>query len=236
MWNGPDPTRIKKMFGAVARRYDAANTALSLGVHHRWRRRLVALSNTKEGNRVLDVATGTGDLALLFKECVGPKGQVTGCDFCPEMLVLAKDKACAKNVPILFEEADAMALPYSNASFDVTSIAFGIRNVLDPQVALREMARVTKPGGSVMILEFGQPLWPGWKELFTFYAKHILPIIGGIITGERKAYHYLEQSSSTFPSSDAFVKLMESSATFRDINYWPLTGGIAYIYKGTTAS
>jgi demethylmenaquinone methyltransferase/2-methoxy-6-polyprenyl-1,4-benzoquinol methylase len=219
------------MFGSIAGRYDRANTILSGGIHHRWRRKTVRWSGARRGDRVLDCATGTGDLAIAFKRAVGDAGVVIGTDFTPEMLELARTKA--KNVD--FDLADVTRLPFDDASFDVSSIAFGIRNVADPRAGIRELARVVKSGGRVMILEFGQPPNSGFRALYDFYRRHILPRVGGIVTGEQAAYEYLDRSAGAFPSGDAFVRLMHESAAFQSIEYERLMFGVAYVYRGVRA-
>jgi demethylmenaquinone methyltransferase/2-methoxy-6-polyprenyl-1,4-benzoquinol methylase len=219
------------MFGSIAGRYDRANTILSGGVHHRWRRKTVRWSGAKRGDRVLDCATGTGDLAIAFKRAVGDEGTVIGTDFTPEMLDLAR----AKTKQIEFDLADVMHLPYEDASFDISSIAFGIRNVADPRAGVRELARVVKSGGRVMILELGSPPNGAFRAIYDFYRRHILPTVGGIVTGEQHAYEYLERSSAEFPCGDDFVQLMRDSATFQSIEYERLMFGIAYVYRGVRA-
>ncbi len=149
--------QVQQMFASIAPAYDRTNSVLSLGIHHIWRKKTVQVSGAKTGMSVLDCATGTGDLALEFKKTVGPAGHVIGTDFCPEMMETAPAKSEAKQLHVQFEVADAMNLPYPDHTFDISSISFGIRNVDDPSIALKEMARVVKPGGKVMILEFGQP-------------------------------------------------------------------------------
>ena len=150
-------TEVRQMFSSIATRYDVTNEVLSFGIHRLWRRSAVRLSGAREGNAVLDCATGTGDLALAFKRKVGASGRVMGTDFCKEMLDNAPAKAAREGLQVEFQVADAMALPFADASFDVASIAFGIRNVDDPVKCLKEMARVVRPGGRVVVLEFGQP-------------------------------------------------------------------------------
>jgi demethylmenaquinone methyltransferase / 2-methoxy-6-polyprenyl-1,4-benzoquinol methylase len=230
---GPQAEKIRSMFGEIAGGYDLANTVLSGGVHHLWRRSLVRWSGAKEGQRVLDCATGTGDLAIAFKKAVG-SGEVIGTDFCAEMLVTAPGKAQKQGLAIKFEQADVTQLPYESGSFDVSSISFGIRNVQDPAKGLSELARVVRPGGVVMVLEFGQPSTPGFQQVYDFYSKKVLPKIGGLITGRPQAYEYLQNSSAQFPCGDDFVTLMKSTGKFSKIEYKPLTFGIAYLYKATT--
>jgi len=220
------------MFADIADDYDRVNTILSFGVHHGWRKQAVKLSNVQSGDRVLDCATGTGDLAIVFKKAVGKKGYVLGTDFCKEMMESAPDKASSQNLSVDFEVADAMDLPYETSSFDVASIAFGIRNVDDPVQALKEMGRVVKPGGRVVVLEFGQP--KGLLQYpYNWYSQHVMPMLGGWISGNREAYAYLPRTSAEFPAGDAFVKLMKEAACFSTQTYKKCTGGIAYIYVGT---
>jgi demethylmenaquinone methyltransferase/2-methoxy-6-polyprenyl-1,4-benzoquinol methylase len=227
-YTGPDPHRIREMFASISTRYDRANTVLSAGVHHLWRRRAVRYSGAKKGDRVLDCATGTGDLAIAFKRAVGAEGVVTGTDFVPEMLVLAR----AKSREIEFEVADVTRLPYDDASFDIASISFGIRNVDDPRKAVSELARVVRPGGRVLALEFGQPRGRTFRALYAAYRRFVMPRVGGIVTGEREAYEYLESSAGRFPCGEDFAQLMRESAGFSKVEYVGLTGGIAYLYRG----
>jgi demethylmenaquinone methyltransferase / 2-methoxy-6-polyprenyl-1,4-benzoquinol methylase len=227
-YQGPDPNRIKSMFGSIAGRYDRANTVMSAGVHHLWRRKAVHWSGAKEGDAVLDCATGTGDLAVAFKKVVGA-GRVAGTDFTPEMVELARQKSAE----ITFEVADVTALPFDDDSFDIASISFGIRNVGDPVKAIAEMARVVRPGGRVIVLEFGQPSNRLASTLYTTYRRHFLPRLGGAVTGERGAYEYLESSAARFPCGEEFVAMMGSAARFSSIEFRPLTLGIAYLYRAT---
>jgi demethylmenaquinone methyltransferase/2-methoxy-6-polyprenyl-1,4-benzoquinol methylase len=220
------------MFSDIAPRYDLTNSVLSLGIHHLWRKRTVKVSGAKAGSSVLDCATGTGDLALEFKRTVGSQGRVLGTDFNADMLSHAPSKAKGKGLDVAFEVADAMHLPYADATFDVASISFGIRNVDVPKTALSEMARVVKPGGRIVVLEFGQPR--GIMGMtYRFYSKHIIPLIGGLLTGNRKAYEYLPTTAAAFPCREQFTALMESTGRLTECTYEELTGGIAFLYSGT---
>lgn len=232
----PAASEVRSMFASVARSYDRANQVLSLGMHHRWRRAAVRASGARVGDRVLDAATGTGDLAIEFRRAVGSRGEVIGSDFCAEMLAFAPEKAARAGTPVRFEVADLLALPYPDASFDVASIAFGIRNVEDPVRGIREMARVTRPGGRVVVLEFGQPGGPLFGPLFRWYRHAVLPRVGGWISGKRSAYEYLDRTSAAFPAGDAFTALMRGTGCFRDVQARPLTGGVAYVYVGEVAA
>lgn len=220
------------MFADIADDYDRVNTILSFGIHHGWRTKTVKLSGAQNGDRVLDCATGTGDLAIEFKKAVGEKGYVLGTDFCKEMIEYAPKKAAQNDLSIDFEVADAMNLPYGNDEFTIASIAFGIRNVDDPVQALREMARVVKPGGRVVVLEFGQPKGV-LKYPYELYSQHIMPALGGWLSGNREAYTYLPKTSAEFPAGDKFISLMEQADSFVTTSAQKLTRGIAYIYVGT---
>jgi demethylmenaquinone methyltransferase / 2-methoxy-6-polyprenyl-1,4-benzoquinol methylase len=222
---------VHDMFAEISGSYDRANSVLSLGVHHRWRKTTVRLSGAAAGSRVLDCATGTGDLALEFKRCVGAEGRVVGTDFCADMLAFAPAKSERSGLPVEWEVQDAMNLTYNDNTFDIASIAFGIRNVDDPVRALHSMARVVRPGGRVMVLEFGRPLW--WmKPFFAFYSRVIIPLVGGLISGKRDAYEYLTRTSAAFPTGDEFLALMDKTGMYAERRTVPLTGGIAYLYIG----
>jgi demethylmenaquinone methyltransferase / 2-methoxy-6-polyprenyl-1,4-benzoquinol methylase len=224
--------KVKNMFADIADDYDRINGILSFGVHNAWRKKTVLESGAKPGDRVIDCATGTGDLALEFKKTVGHEGYVLGTDFCREMIEHAPAKADKQKMVVEFEVADAMNLPYEDKSFDIASIAFGIRNVDDPLACLKEMARVVKPGGRVVVLEFGQP--KGIVRIpYTIYSKHIMPAIGGLISGNREAYTYLPETSAKFPAGEKFLDLMEEADAFSQYRSVSLTGGISYIYIGT---
>lgn len=226
--------KVRSMFADIADDYDRINGILSFGIHNIWRKRTVLESGAKPGHRVLDCATGTGDLALEFKKAVGHKGYVLGTDFCKEMIEHAPEKAKDESLVVDFEVADAMDLPYEDNDFDITSIAFGIRNVDDPVVALKEMGRVVRPGGRVVVLEFGQP--EGLIQYpYKFYSKHVMPTVGGWISGNRDAYTYLPETSAKFPAGEKFLELMDQTGSFASRKAIKLTGGIAYVYVGTVA-
>ena len=226
-----NPTEVRSMFASIAGRYDAANQVLSLGIHKGWRRSAVKLSQAAPGQRVLDCATGTGDLALEFKRAVGERGQVIGTDFCPEMIAPAPGKAARARLDVRFSVADALALPFGNAQFDVASIAFGIRNVADPLRCLRELARVVKPGGRVVVLEFGQP-GGAFGALYRVFSSRVMPAVGGLITGNRAAYEYLPRTAAAFPAGERFLGLMHEAGTFSQCTATPLTLGTAFVYCG----
>ncbi len=225
-------TEVRQMFSSIATRYDVTNEVLSLGIHRLWRRKAVRLSQARPGDRVLDCASGTGDLALAFKRQVGEAGRVVGTDFCKEMLDSAPAKAAREGLQVEFQVADAMDLPFADDAFDVASIAFGIRNVDDPVKCLREMARVVRPGGRVVVLEFGQPTG-FFGALFRFYSKVVMPRVGGLLTGNRAAYEYLPRTSAAFPAGERFLAMMEQAGAYQERVAHPLTFGTSYIYVGT---
>lgn len=223
--------QVHQMFSQIAPRYDATNDVLSMGVHRLWRKVAVRLSGAKEGDAVLDCATGTGDLALAFKRAVG-SGEVIGTDFNADMLSFAPKKAKDAGLDVKFEVADAMKLPFESARFTVASISFGIRNVDDPKVCVGELARVVKPGGRVIVLEFGQPKGL-FGAFFRFYAKHVMPLLGQLLTGSRAAYEYLPRTMAAFPAGERFVAMMNDTGRYAKAEAHPLLWGLAYVYVGT---
>ncbi len=233
---GPEAKKIKNLFGGIANTYDRANDVITFGMARRWRKKLVKWSGAQPGMSVLDCATGTGDLALNFKSVVGKTGHVVGSDFCPEMIALAPDKAKKQNTEVTFQIEDVTELSPKDNSFDITSIAYGIRNVQDPKKGLSEMARVTKPGGKVMVIETGEITTPIFKHLIPIYFNFIVPLLGGFVSGNKEAYDYLNKSSSQFPCKEEFVEIMKSTEMFSEIEYISIMGGASYIYKGTVKS
>lgn len=223
--------QVQAMFARIAPRYDTANDILSFGLHRLWRRRVVQMTQARPGQSVLDCATGTGDLAIAFKAAVGPAGQVIGTDFCAPMLAPAPAKARRAHLDVTFEVADVLNLPYADNSFDIASIAFGVRNVDSPARCLREMARVVRPGGRVVVLEFGQPTGL-FRVPYTLYSRFVMPPLGGLLSGDRTAYEYLPRTAAAFPSRERFVALMDSTGLFSSSRFVPFTFGIAYLYLG----
>lgn len=223
--------QVRTMFADIAPNYDRTNTVLSFGIHHRWRKATVKAAGAQRGMAVLDCATGTGDLALSFKKAVGASGRVVGTDFCAEMLDFAPAKAQNAHMDIRFELADVMNLPYTDNSFDIASISFGIRNVDDPVRGLSEMGRVVRPGGRVVVLEFGQPNGL-FSVPYTLYSKYIMPALGSLLTGNRAAYEYLPRTAARFPSGNEFIELMKQTGRFSACSYQSLTFGVAFLYTG----
>lgn len=221
------------MFAGIAGRYDLLNHLLSLNIDKGWRRKVSRELRSILDNpdaTVLDVACGTGDLSLeLNRES---QAQVFGTDFCRPMLTIANQKSQNENSPIPFIEGDAMGLPFVDESFDAVTIAFGLRNLANVADGLKELHRILKPGGVLAVLEFSAPVVPGFGKLFNFYFAHVLPRIGGAVSGSRGAYEYLPDSVSKFPNQKKLVEMIESTG-FSAVKYSNLTGGIAALHIGT---
>lgn len=216
------------MFAEVAPGYDRANRALSFGVDRWWRRKAVRLVGVEAGERGVDVCAGTGDLAFAL-ETAG--AHVLATDFCAPMLTLAHGKRGDGAAPD-FLAADTLALPFRDGAFDFATVAFGIRNVAEPLAGLREMARVVRPGGRVVVLEFCRPRAPIFRSVYSFYFNRVLPRLGGWISGAKNgAYRYLHDSVMAFPERDQFLALM-TAAGLAEPRMQLLTGGIAALYRG----
>jgi demethylmenaquinone methyltransferase/2-methoxy-6-polyprenyl-1,4-benzoquinol methylase len=224
------PSRIAGMFDAIAPRYDLLNHALSLGLDRRWRARAVAELALPDGARVLDVCTGTADLAFAAV-AAGSNVSVVGVDFAGEMLRRGRDKVKARALSgsIRLLRGDAMRLPLADRSCDAATIGFGIRNVAEPAAALAEIARVVRPGGRLAILEFGEPRIQGIRTLYLWYFRYVLPRVGRSVSKHDSAYSYLPASVGHFPPPAEFARLIESRG-FTNVRAVPLTFGIVYLY------
>lgn len=224
---------VREMFSGIAGKYDFLNHFLSVNIDKRWRRKVSAkLKNVLENPSavVLDVACGTGDLSLELK--TAGKAKVIGTDFCRPMLEIAKEKTVKENEKIPYIEGDGMNLAFETGTFDAVTIAFGLRNFSNWQDGLNELHRVLKRGGHLAILEFSAPVVPGFRQAFQFYFSHVLPRIGGAVSGSRGAYEYLPDSVSRFPDQKKLAEMMREIG-FEKVEYKNLTGGIAAIHTGT---
>lgn len=223
---------VRDMFNHIAPTYDRLNHLLSFGIDRLWRRRTVRRVAAARPQRILDLATGTGDLAVALARRI-PEARVTGLDMSAEMLAVGRQKVARKGLSdrIRLVEGDAEHLPFSDASFDAVTIAFGIRNFGDMDAGLREAVRVLRPGGHISILEFSTPGGHLFGPLYRFYFHHILPFIGRLVSRDDKAYRYLPDSVDHFPNNLLFLRRMEHSG-FTGCRSRRLMRGIAYIYEG----
>lgn len=219
------------MFDRVAGRYDALNSVMTAGLHHRWRERAAERTELKAGDSALDVCCGTGDLTLELSGRVAPGGHVVGCDFSEPMLDLAREKTAARAVDgVRFEWADALSLPYDGERFDALTVGFGVRNLADLDRGLREMARVLKPGGRLVILEITQPTRPPLSTFYSLWFDRVVPLLGAF-SGDAEAYSYLPESVRSFPSPLGLAEKMDA-AGFEQVRYTVLAGGIIAIHSG----
>jgi demethylmenaquinone methyltransferase/2-methoxy-6-polyprenyl-1,4-benzoquinol methylase len=215
------------MFGAIARRYDLANHTLSCGIDFYWRKRAANTVASWRSGKIVDLATGTGDLALALQREL-PDAEVTGVDFVPEMLELAQRKGVRQTIL-----ADAMKLPFPDASFDCVTIAFGLRNMENWTGALAEMSRVLRRDGHLLVLEFSLPTISIVRTIYRFYLHRCLPSLGSFLTRRKSAYDYLGDSIEEFPSGRAMIDLIEASG-FRNATIQPLSYGIVTIYTASS--
>lgn len=223
---------VHQMFSRIAGRYDRANRWMSFGTDQGVRRKTVTLSGVKPGDAVLDCAAGTGDLTLMFYQAMEGRGRIVGSDFNGDMLALAAKKSETIAPEIEWREEDTEELDYPDASFDVVSIAYGIRNVDNPERALASMHRVLKPGGRLVILEFGQP-GALIRPFYLGFNRFIIPVIGGLAGGDRNAYRYLQKTSDSFPYGQPFIDMIAASGDYADIVAKPVMFGVNYIYVAT---
>jgi demethylmenaquinone methyltransferase/2-methoxy-6-polyprenyl-1,4-benzoquinol methylase len=221
--------QVRTMFDRIARVYDAMNSVMTAGMHHRWRERAADLARVGPGARALDVATGTGDLAVELKRRVGPEGEVVGLDFAERMLELAREKA----PDVRFEAGNALALPYADGEFDAVTVGFGARNFSDLGRGLAEMARVTRPGGRVVVLEITTPEHAPLSWFFRLWFDRAVPALGRI-AGDPEAYSYLPSSVRRFPGPRGLAAEL-AAVGLTDVRWLLTAGGIIALHSGTRA-
>lgn len=225
--------KVAQVFHSVAGKYDLMNDLMSFGIHRLWKRFAIALSGVRPGQKVLDVAGGTGDLSLAFSRIVGSKGRVILSDINSSMLRVGRDRlidegACQN---LDYVQANAECLPFADNSFDCITIAFGLRNVTDKDAALRSLTRVLKPGGRLLVLEFSKPTNPLFSKVYDAYSFGLLPKVGKLVTGDADSYRYLAESIRMHPDQQTLKDMMAQAGLTR-CEYHNLTGGIVAIHKG----
>ncbi|MDE3131242.1 MAG: bifunctional demethylmenaquinone methyltransferase/2-methoxy-6-polyprenyl-1,4-benzoquinol methylase UbiE [Acidobacteriota bacterium] len=231
--------QVRAMFDRIAGVYDRLNSVMTAGLHHRWRERAVELAQVGPGSRVLDVATGTGDMAFALARAIGPHGNVVGADFSEQMLGIARAKAAAGAVgaddaPVQFEQANALLLPHASDEFDAATVGFGVRNFSDLDQGLRELARVVRPGGHVVILEMTTPQKRPLASFFKLWFERAVPLLGRA-AGDSDAYTYLPSSVRRFPGPEELAARM-TGVGLGDIRYVLTAGGIIALHVGTVVT
>ena len=225
--------RVADVFHSVAGKYDLMNDLMSMGIHRLWKRFTIELSGVRKGHRVLDIAGGTGDLTKRFSELVGDTGEVVLADINDSMLKVGRsrliDEGFAGNIE--YVQADAEHLPFPDNSFNVVSIAFGLRNVTDKDQALRDMTRVLKPGGKLLVLEFSKPTIPMLSRAYDLYSFTALPVMGKLFAGDSESYKYLAESIRMHPDQET-LKQMMGDAGLVNCKYHNMTGGIVALHAG----
>ncbi|MCP3662937.1 MAG: bifunctional demethylmenaquinone methyltransferase/2-methoxy-6-polyprenyl-1,4-benzoquinol methylase UbiE [Gammaproteobacteria bacterium] len=225
--------RVRQVFDSVATRYDVMNDLMSMGIHRLWKRFAVELAGIKPGDRVLDLASGTGDLAARFSGIVGPQGGVVMSDINAAMLeqgrIRMADKGLVGNLH--YTQINAQAIPFEDNSFDCVTIGFGLRNVTDKQQALGEMLRILKPGGRALVLEFSHPTSEPMKAAYDLYSFKLLPLMGRLVANDEESYRYLAESIRMHPDQKTLQGMMEQ-AGFERCDFHNLTGGVVAIHRG----
>lgn len=225
--------RVADVFHSVAEKYDLMNDLMSVGIHRIWKRITIEMSAVRAGHKVLDIAGGTGDLAAKFAARVGPEGTVVLADINDSMLRIGRDRLLDRGVVenVRFAQADAQHLPFPDNSFDLVSIAFGLRNVTDKDLALRSMLRVLKPGGRLLILEFSKPQNPLIEKLYDGYSFNLLPKLGQLFARDENSYRYLAESIRMHPDQQTLQSMLDS-AGFVNTDYHNMSAGIVALHRG----
>jgi len=223
--------RVTQVFESVAPSYDLMNDLMSCGIHRLWKRFTIELSGVRRGQTVLDLAGGTGDLAAKFATLVGETGQVVLADINSAMLQVGRERLLDKGILVDYTQVNAETLPFADNTFDIITIAFGLRNVTDKETALASMLRVLKPGGRVLILEFSELKIPPLKPFYEIYSFKVLPLLGKLVAKDANSYQYLAESIRMHPNQETLLNMMQQVG-FERCDYHNLTGGIAAVHRG----
>lgn len=231
--NSAKEKQVLTHFNTVAKKYDLMNTLLSFGIHHLWKREAIRMANLRAGYDVLDVCGGTGDLAILSKKAVGKNGKVVLYDINREMMQTGRHSEPHADIrqEIIYIQGNAEKISFADNSFDAATVGFGIRNLNRLDVGFQEMYRILKPGGTMVCLEFSEPLNPLFRKLYDIYSFHIMPKLGDYLAGSAKAYSYLIESIRLFPSADKLRVILENIG-FSNVSYRRLSNGIAAVHIG----
>jgi len=225
--------KVADVFHSVAGSYDLMNDLMSGGIHRLWKRMTIEMSGVRQGHKVLDIAGGTGDLAAKFSRIVGPEGTVVLADINDSMLKVGRDRLVDRGIVdnVQFSQADAQHLPFPDNTFDVITIAFGLRNVTDKDMALRSMLRVLKPGGKLLILEFSTPKNPVLSKVYDTYSFSILPKLGKLFANDADSYQYLAESIRMHPDQNTLLEML-TTAGFANADFHNMTGGVVALHRG----
>ena len=225
--------KVRGVFDSVASNYDVMNDLMSFGIHRVWKKVAIQLANVRKGDQILDLAGGTGDLAILFEKRVGKEGSIVLADINSEMLRKGRDRLIDKGLVgnIRYAQVNAECLPFEDNSFDCVSIAFGLRNVTNKDAALRSMLRVLKPGGRVIVLEFSHPVDKITEKVYDFYSFKLLPKIGAVVAKDEASYRYLAESIRMHPKQDELKQMMENAGLER-CEYFNMNQGIVAVHRG----
>lgn len=225
--------RVAGVFHSVADNYDLMNDLMSAGIHRLWKHMTIEMSGVRKGHKVLDIAGGTGDLAAKFSKIVGSEGSVVLADINESMLKVGRDRLIDRGITenVTFSQADAQYLPFPDNTFNVITIAFGLRNVTDKDMALRSMLRVLKPGGKLLILEFSKPTSSLLSKIYDTYSFNVLPRLGKVFANDSDSYKYLAESIRMHPDQSTLLQMLDS-AGFGNTNFHNMTGGVVALHRG----